>query len=461
MEETIAIPDTELKVVPFSSIIFGERFREDYGDLNDLILSFKKEGIINPLTVKNLNNGTYLLLAGGRRYKACEKAEILEVPVTCYNRDLSDLEIRSIELMENICRKDMDWLEAAKLKKEIHKLQIAIHGEKISTSPDAPGVSGRDVAKLLNISPAALTQEEKLADAVTIFPELAKAKNKNEATKMLQKLQENVVRSELARRTEERAASSPIERVQTNLINSFIVGDFFEGIKNVPNNSVDFIELDPPYAIDLNNQKRDMSLVQKENYNEIDEKNYISFLDSVLRECHRVMSANSWAIIWHGKEWIPAILAFIKSYPDFSANLNTIGVWNKGNVGQTNSPNLYLASCYEQFLYLRKGSPSIVRQGRSNVFSYKPVQAAKKIHPTERPVELIQDVMQTFCWEGARILVPFLGSGNSILAASNLGMTAFGWDLAQAHKDGYILRVSESRPGSYRSYKNEVAALCE
>jgi len=446
------VSDIVLKVIPLSSIIEGERFREDYGDLNDLILSFKKEGIIQPLAVRDNEDGTYLLAAGGRRYRAALKAEIAEVPVRCYRHDLSNLELRSIELMENICRKDMDWLEAAKLKKQIHELQIQLYGEKKSTSTDAPGVSKRDTAALLGVSPATLIQDMNLAKAAEHFPELAKAKTKNDAQKMLGKLQEQIVRSELAKRVEERAASTPIERTHTNLINQFIVGDFFTGVKDVPSGSIDFIELDPPYAIGLNGIKRDMTQIQKDNYNEVDTDAYGAFMFNVLQEVYRVMSANSWLVLWHGKEWFPMLLDICQRL-DFSCNHNTVGIWYKGNVGQTNSPNLYLASTYEQLLYIRKGTPSIVRQGRSNVFHYKPVPSSKKIHPTERPVELIQDVMQTFCWDGARILIPFLGSGNSILAASNLNMVAFGWDLAQAHKDGYVLRVSESRPGSYRSYK--------
>ena len=444
--------EISMKVIPLDAIIVGDRFREDYGDLSDLVLSFQKEGIINPLTVRDNEDGTYHLAAGGRRHKAATMAKLIEVPVRCYAKDLTDLDMRSIELMENICRKEMEWLEAAKLKKEIHELQVAIYGEKKSTAPNAPGFSKRDTADLLGVSQASLQYDLKLAEAAEIFPEMAKAKNKNEATKMLQKLQENIIRAELSKRIEEKTASTPIERTHINLMNAFIVGDFFTGISEVPNNSIDFIELDPPYAIDLNHQKRDMSEIHKGNYNEIDEENYGGFISAVLQQCARVMSANSWMVIWHGKKWYDTIQSILNNL-ELISNENTIGIWNKGSVGQTNSPNLYLASCYEQFLYVRKGTPSIVRQGRSNVFSYKPVPSARKIHPTERPIELIQDVMQTFCWEGARCVVPFLGSGNSNLAASNLGLQSFGWDLAQDHKNGYTIRVSESRPGSYKSYK--------
>jgi len=442
-----------LKEIPLKTITFGERFREDYGDLSDLVASFKKEGVIQPLAVCEQEDGSYLLLAGGRRYMAADKAGLESVPVRCYPATLSELERRSIELMENICRKDMDWLEAAKLKKEIHNLQVAIHGEKISTAADAPGHSKRDTAALLGVAPSTVVQDINLATAVEMFPALAKAKNKNEASKMLQKFQENLIRGELANRIASKTADTPIERIHMNLINSFILGDFFEGVKNVPDKSIDFIELDPPYAIDLNAVKRDMG-TRSESYNEVERVGYASFLCQLFKECERVMSTNSWMVIWHAKEWFQQIIDTITPLGLFGSD-NTMAIWYKGNVGQTNMPNLYLASSYEQLLYVRKGLPSIVRQGRSNVFNYKPVASAKKIHPTERPVELIQDIMQTFCWDGARCMVPFLGSGNSILAASNLGMAAFGWELSKEYKDGYIMRVGENRPTGYRSYKEQ------
>jgi site-specific DNA-methyltransferase (adenine-specific) len=129
-------------------------------------------------------------------------------------------------------------------------------------------------------------------------------------------------------------------------------------------------------------------------------------------------------------------------------------IWYKeGSTGQTMVPDMYLGNTYESFFYMRKGSPSLTRQGRSNVFSFRPVPATKKIHPTERPVELIQEIIQTFGWEGCRVMIPFLGSGNTLLATSNLGIGAFGFDLSEDYKNAYTVRVSEGRPGSYKSYK--------
>jgi ParB family chromosome partitioning protein len=107
----------ELKTVNIKDVVFGERFREEYGDLDMLAASLKKEGQIQPLAVKQTGPDKYILLAGGRRYKACLQAKIEEVAVRIYPESLSDIEMRSIELMENVARKDLSWIEATNLRK--------------------------------------------------------------------------------------------------------------------------------------------------------------------------------------------------------------------------------------------------------------------------------------------------------------------------------------------------------
>jgi ParB/RepB/Spo0J family partition protein len=441
--------------IPIETIVFGERFREEYKNIDDLASSMKREGVIQPLAVRANEDGTYNLLAGGRRYTAALKAGLTSLPVRCYPPTLSELEMREIELMENVCREDLTWYETAKLRSTIHDIRVAMYGEKVSTAADAPGESKRDTAKVLGVTPIVVSQDINLVKASKAFPQLAEAKTRKDAQKMLEKLKEQMIQSELAKRIEEKTASTPLEKIHLDICNRYIVGDFLQGVKDIPSGSIDFIEMDPPYGINLTKVKREMSTAYTPNYNEVDETVYADFLSSVISECKRVMTENSWMIIWHAKEWRADIQSFLR---DISLSYDE-GIWYKGPVGQTNTPAIHLASSFEPFLYVRKGSPSISRQGRSNVFHYKPVYPGAKIHPTERPIEMIQDLMQTFCWEGARILVPFLGSGNSILAASNLGMKAFGWDLSQEYKDAYTLRVHESRPTSYRSYKEETVCL--
>jgi site-specific DNA-methyltransferase (adenine-specific) len=364
--------------------------------------------------------------------------------------------MRSIELMENVARKDLSWVEATNLNKEIHMLQQQIYGKKTSTSPDAPGVSMRDTANMLGQSIGHLSDDIKLARAMEVFPDIKNAKTKSDAMKMLKKLNEGLVMSEIANRIKNKQLDTPIDKLRNDLMNCYIIKDFFEGVKKVPDNSIDIIELDPPYGIDLHNiKKQDDTKDVTKHYNEIPSEIYIDFLHKTFKECYRVMSENSWILCWFGQEpWFEVVYQSMCK-AGFKGN-RIPAVWLKeGMVGQTMNPATILANGYETFFYMRKGSPTISRQGRSNIFSFRPVAASKKIHPTERPVELIQEVLQTFAWEGCRVMIPFLGSGNTLLASSNMNMTAFGFDLSEEYKNGYIIRVNEDKPGSYKSYRGE------
>ncbi len=268
----------------------------------------------------------------------------------------------------------------------------------------------------------------------------------------MKKVQETMIQEELAKRLEKKKASTPTSKLRKNLTDNFIIRDFFEGVKKVPDGSVDIVELDPPYAIDLKGKKKskdDADIVTRD-YNEVDAKEYLDFMGGVFKESYRVMSSNSWMICWFGSHpWFSMIHDELTS-AGFQTRMIP-GIWYKGT-GQTMQPQMYLANDYEMFFYARKGNPSISRQGRGNTFNYKPIPPTKKSHPTERPIEMIQDVLSTFGWQGARVMIPFLGSGNSLLAASNMNMDAFGFELSKQYKDSFTVRVHQSEPGKYCSY---------
>jgi site-specific DNA-methyltransferase (adenine-specific) len=386
---------------------------------------------------------------------AIMKAGILEIPVRTYPAELTELEMRSIELMENLARKDLDWVEGAKLKAEIHRLQVAIKGAKISTSPDAPGQRLQDTADLLGVSVAKLHSDIALVDAMEVFPELADAKGITEANKKLTQLKTGLIKEELAKRLDAQLATTPVDRIRANLCQRYILGNCLEVMANIPDNSMDFCEVDPPYGIDIKRLKENHDdNYQKASYNEIPADEYLPFMKQVLTHCHRILVDNAWIALWFGPDpWHEPMYQLLNEAGFKTSRITAM--WYKGSVGQTLQPETNLANCYESFYYARKGNPSILRQGRSNVWHYKAVPPDKKIHPTERPIEMIQDVLQTFCWEGSRIFVPFSGSGNTLLAAANLGMTGIGTDLTKEYKDAYTVRVHESVPMKYTSYKNK------
>jgi len=84
--------------------------RRDFDDagLEDLARSIKEKGVIQPLIVREIDDG-YELIAGERRLRASSLAGLTEVPVVI--KDVSDAESLEIALIENIQREDLNPIE--------------------------------------------------------------------------------------------------------------------------------------------------------------------------------------------------------------------------------------------------------------------------------------------------------------------------------------------------------------
>ena len=93
------------------------RKRFDEEALAQLAESIREHGILQPLLVKPQTNGTYLLIAGERRWRAARMAGLAEVPVIV--KDLSDQEAMEIALIENLQREDLNPVEEALGYKEL------------------------------------------------------------------------------------------------------------------------------------------------------------------------------------------------------------------------------------------------------------------------------------------------------------------------------------------------------
>ena len=79
--------------------------------LEELSASIKELGIIQPLSLRKLNDGTYQIIAGERRWRASRMAGLKSVPA--YVRTVSDMEITEMALIENIQREDLNAIEIA------------------------------------------------------------------------------------------------------------------------------------------------------------------------------------------------------------------------------------------------------------------------------------------------------------------------------------------------------------
>jgi ParB/RepB/Spo0J family partition protein len=450
----------KLRHVTTTDIVIGVRFREDLGGpqfdaLRDSIL---EKGIIQPITIDSNNN----LLAGGRRMQAALQLGLPTIPAII--RDGTDeLDAREIELLENTHRKDFTWAEQAKLVKEIDSLQRKKHGDNWS---------GRKTADLLDRGVATVARQLQLADALEALPELVNCKTADEALKVVKKLEDDAIVTELRRRQSDRMAS-PENKADPTVVNNqldsglratlaladrnYMISDVFKGLSALKTNGdIQIIECDPPYGIDLNSVKgsKDSVTSTVHSYEEVDKADYPAFLDTLCSELFRVGAKDSWLVFWYGPTWHTEVLAALRKAGWLVDEIPAI--WAKTQ-GQTLQPELYFARGYEPFFLCRKGKPVMVQRGRLNVFNYAGVSGKTKYHPTQRPVELVKEVLTTLGAGNQHVLVPFLGSGATLLACYDIGFRGFGFDLNGEYKDKFMLEVERQTRRLFDTEKQDDA----
>ena len=86
----------------------------DKGDLDSLSISIKNQGIIQPVILKSNKNkeSQYFIVAGERRWRACQLAKIHEIPAIIRD-DIDDEKVAELSLVENIQRSELNPIEEA------------------------------------------------------------------------------------------------------------------------------------------------------------------------------------------------------------------------------------------------------------------------------------------------------------------------------------------------------------
>lgn len=431
----------ELRYISIDKITTDNRFRVDFGDLEGLTESIKDKGLLQPVTV----DANLRLLAGERRLRAAKAAGLTEVPALIRTAN-GEIDAREVELLENIARKDFDWPERARLTAEIDRL----YREKNTDW------SGRSTANLLNRSQSSVARDLQLAQTITVFPELSTLATADEALKVTKKMEVQAIIGELrTRQVEQIATGVGLDRGLQLMLKladgNYNVGDTFKGLAELPSNADEgswtrfhIIECDPPYGIDLTETMRKRNngntASNIESYEEIAAESYPNFLSKLSKELYRVAGQHTFLVFWFGPTWQHQVLTALREAGWLVDEIPCI--WTKKQ-GQTMQPKMYFGRAYEPFYLARKGAPAILKEGRLNVFDFQSTPGTKKYHPTERPVPLIQEILDSLGGPMSRVLVPFLGSGATLRAAYNLGMTGTGWDMNPEYKDRFMIAVEE------------------
>ena len=155
---TTVINATEYREIPLSQLNESKsnpRRVFDEAALKELAASIRSQGVLSPLLVRPLTESGFEIVAGARRYRAAQMAEVATVPVRIVN--LSDAEALAAQLVENLIRAEIHPMEEAEGFARLLALDEPKYSiEQISAQVGKSPVFVASRLKLVDLAPAAV-----------------------------------------------------------------------------------------------------------------------------------------------------------------------------------------------------------------------------------------------------------------------------------------------------------------
>lgn len=424
--------------IPINQIEIGQRFREDFGDIESLATSINRYGLLHPIVVEE-KDGKYYLIAGERRLKAHIELGKTEIRVTLL-KDLDELTAKEIEVEENIRRHNFSWIEEIQAKLKLDKIKRSIYGSAVKGHAGEEKWGLKETAQSLDESIASVSQDLQLARALAEFPELAKEKSKSAAFARFKRLKMRFMSAELSDRIPMEVDLSCIQH-----------GDARGLIMKEADESFDLIVTDPPYGVDLDKQGefvRAHNTIYKD-----DPSTIMEMLRQIFKEFYRVLKPDTNAYVWFAHQHYAEVKTALES-AGFSVWGSPI-IWNKESSAAPPITPYTFTSCYEPCFLCSKGK-RILNKYVPNVLTIPRVSSKSKLHPTEKPVSLLQTLIEASSNAGERVLDAFAGSGSTLEAAIRSKRIPKGYELEQEFYDKIRNRLVELKASLAPSSDGEI-----
>ncbi len=187
-----------------------------------------------------------------------------------------------------------------------------------------------------------------------------------------------------------------------------------EGVK------VDAIITDPPYGMSFQSNYR------KEKHNEIANDSSLEWVDDFIDKCYELSNDNTAHYMFSSFHNID----IFKQSIERRFKLKNILVWEKNNTSMGDLKGDF-APKVEFVLFFHKGRRLINGKRDPNIFKF--ARTGNNLHPTEKPIDMMEYLISKFTDEGQVVLDPFMGSGTTGVACKNLGRDFIGIELDKTY----------------------------
>lgn len=225
------------------------------------------------------------------------------------------------------------------------------------------------------------------------------------------------------------------------MLNKIYNKDCVEGMKDIKDESIDLLFTDPPYNISMKSGFHSMGR-QGVDFGEWD-KNFDQ--QTWLRiACSKIKKGGS-AIIFNDYKNITTMHDILG---ECGLTTKELIIWQKSNPMPRNRDRLYVTTI-EVAIWAVKGKGWTFNRQRTNyenaIFNYSTVNSRVRQHPTQKPVELVCDLLLIHSNEGDVVLDPFSGSGTVSVAADKLNRKYIAFEIDKGYYESSLLRINNGQ----------------
>lgn len=206
---------------------------------------------------------------------------------------------------------------------------------------------------------------------------------------------------------------------------NILLGDALTLFKDIEDETIDCIVTDPPYETISGGSNENAGVnrpggILSKNDGKIFEHNDLDIGDWI-GECYRVLKQNTHIYIMTN---FLNLEKYLHSVREAGFDIHNLLIWEKNTV----TPNRWYMKNAEYIIFGRKGEAKPINDcGSKTILSFNNV--SKRIHPTEKPIDLLKLLITNSTKPGETVLDPFGGSMSTVRAALLTGRKAIAFEL--------------------------------
>lgn len=226
--------------------------------------------------------------------------------------------------------------------------------------------------------------------------------------------------------------------------------DCLEGMRKLENESIDLIFTDPPYfqnrANNVKNLKNHKDLITEFEFDNFkDEKEYLEFIEMVLKECYRVCKNGASGYLWCGDDYVSFINRIVEKV---GFKFRKVIHWHKTNPFPAIHTRKMYANSMELMVHFSKGSPKTWNHKEVNEmhnFIEAPICMGKERyeHKTQKPLKVCIPFIEISSNQNDLVLDPFMGTGTTALACLMTGRRFVGFEINKKYCEIINERIND------------------